>query len=159
MLGPDGLEKIPVEEPPIPEAIIVAPEDVEMWRELVSPWLYGVEACSRGTNDLDSTLELCKEGKAQLWLAIIDEEVVAASVSEVRDYPLGRVVCVWCAGGDVKNLAKCHAAMDDFAREHGASKVQFEVPPWAEKIGQLFNLKPVRLILERELYSKERDNG
>ena len=154
----DGLKPIPQEEPPVPELLQVPQAEVEMARETVIAWLYGVESWSRGAIDLDSMLDLCKEESSQLWLGVVDGKAVGALVTEIRTYPLARVICIWCLGGDVRAMLKAHGALDEFARREGATRIQVECPKWGEKIihqGELGrDMKPVRAILERDLYTE-----
>jgi len=159
LLGVDGLRPVPQEDPPVPELIRVPPEMVEDTRETVLPWLYGIEAWSRGAIDIDGLLDMCKKQDSQLWIGVVDGSPVGSFVTEIREYPLTRSVCIWCIGGDVRAMMKTHVEIDRFARAEGATRVQVECPRWGEKLvneGLLGeDMRPVRALLERDLYTEK----
>ena len=146
---------------------VVDPAEVDGLRSTVAPWLYGLATCSRGTNDLHASLDLCKAGLSQLWVGEDREtgEPKGAFLTEIRDHPFSRKsLCIWGAGGDVGGMIEVDSAydIDRFAVEVGAQCIQFDFPMWAKKI--LDRADPGRssadihvrsVLFERDLYREE----
>jgi len=151
---------------------IVGREEIDGLRSTVSPWLYGVGSCSRGANDLGTSLDLCKSGLAQLWVAEDREsgEARGAFLTDVRDTPASRKsVCIWAAGGewrgmvdDAESRSRSPNAIDRFAVEQGADCIQFDFPIWARRLlcqadpgGSSEDIFCHSVLYERDLYRKE----
>ena len=151
---------------------VVDPAEVDGLRSTVAPWLYGLATCSRGTNDLHASLDLCKAGLSQLWVGEDREtgEPKGAFLTEIRDHPFSRKsLCIWGAGGDVGGMVDDIESrdgrpndIDRFAVEVGAQCIQFDFPMWAKKI--LDRVDPGRssadihvrsVLFERDLYREE----
>lgn len=59
------------------------------------------------------------DGRKQLW---VNDR--AAAVTEIVDYPLGRVLLVLLAGGDMQGVLDLEKDAAEFGRQRGCSKMQ-----------------------------------
>ena len=124
----------------------------------VRPFLDGVLDCSRGVNDFKTTLDLVRAGSSQLWVCVVrrDDEApmrwvpVGAFVTELIDYPKGRVLRMWAGGGDWSEMLTHMSEIEAFAREERCELLQADCPPTLRRV--LAEIGPVaRAILERSL--------
>lgn len=81
------------------EILPVAPEHVRRVWPLVDKYVADAVIFTRGAFESSDVCALCERGAMQLWLATRGDEVLAALVSEITDYPRKRIVGVPFIGG------------------------------------------------------------
>ncbi len=111
----------------------VQPENVPAILPSIERFMVLTNVCSGGVNDALSVFDLAEVDSAQIW--VVEKPtgtIVGAFVSELRDYPLGRVLRVWAGGGDKAGLDAFEESMgvvEAFAREEGCVLMEAECPP------------------------------
>lgn len=76
----------------------------------------------------------------------------SAGVTQIHEYPNGRVLRIWLAGGELEEVRKYLPAMDNYARWQGCVAVEVEGRPGWEKV--LPGYKKKRIVLTKELNGK-----
>ena len=72
------------------------------------------------THTFHTVMEAITEGRAHLWCG---ERCVA--VTEFNEQPLRRILNVWLAGGDLREMKSLRPGIEAFGRAHGATAVTF----------------------------------
>lgn len=111
----------------------VAPEDVPAKLESLAKYMGLTTVCSGGVNDAFSIFDLAEVGDCQIWVVEnLDGEVLGAFVSEIRVYPLGRVLRLWAGGGTPEGMNCFEESMgvvEEYAREERCVLMEAECPP------------------------------
>jgi hypothetical protein len=81
------------------EILPVAPEHVRRVWPLVDKYVADALVFTRGAFEASDVCALCERGNMQLWIATRGNEVLAALVSEITDYPRKRIIGVPFIGG------------------------------------------------------------
>lgn len=83
-------------------------------------WLDDALKSSRlRTHDLDHVWSALVSGECQLW-----PKMNSVALTQIQNYPTGkRVMCIWLAGGDVRELKATHVAIENFARAGGCEAI------------------------------------
>jgi hypothetical protein len=80
-------------------------------------------ALSHGCYEPEDVAGFCEKGGFKLWLACDGEEIIAAIVAEIVDFPRKRVLLIRFAGG--RDMARWYApmetAVEEWARAFGCS--------------------------------------
>ena len=80
-----------------------------------------LEAALDGTYSLDDVRDEIECGRAQFW-----PMQKSAAVTVIQDYPRGRVLRVWLAGGDLGELQHYLPVLDNYGREQGCAAIELE---------------------------------
>ena len=92
------------------------------------PWIEAALEYTGGTHDYEDIVQGCYEARMQLWPA-----ERAAAITEVIRYPKKKVLHVFLAGGEMKQLLDMIADAAEWGRQHGceamtmAAKIQHTV--------------------------------
>jgi hypothetical protein len=91
------------------------------WDE-TSPYLLPALAVGGDFYDIGDVKALCEDGQATFWPGI-----ESAVVTQVAEYPRGRVCKYWLAGGNLDELRVMEGMISHLmARDHGVSKFTIE---------------------------------
>jgi hypothetical protein len=69
------------------------------------------------THTLADIVQLARDRRAQIWEA--DDALI---VTELKDYPLRRVLRYWCAAGTMDSVRALQPRIETWARENGANR-------------------------------------
>lgn len=76
------------------------------------------EALSSGllrTHAIEHVWEALTSGECQIW-----PKQASVAVTQLQSYPTGKkALCIWLAGGDLKELKATHVAIEQFAKSIG----------------------------------------
>lgn len=81
------------------EILACPPQNVRRVFPLVEKYIADALVFTRGAFLPEDICNACEKGSMQLWLATEDDEVLAALVSEITDYPRMRIIGVPFIGG------------------------------------------------------------
>jgi hypothetical protein len=86
-----------------------------------------------------------EQGRARLWTT-----ENSAAVTQLHEYPAGRVLRLWLAGGDLDELRGLHDSIAErYAREQGCVRIEIEGRPGWERVFQGY--RKTRVILTKEV--------
>lgn len=92
-----------------------------------------------GREDTDDLYWSISSGMAQLWIMAIGGEIVASCVSELREYPLRKVLHAMFLGGDRMKewLSVFVEKLKKFAEYNNADGIEFlGRPGWTKFLGE-----------------------
>lgn len=87
-------------------------------------------------------------GRAVLW-----PMHRSAAVTTIQEYPKGRVLRLWLAGGELDELLHFLPIADEYAISHGCIAIECEGRPGWEKVLPGYTKK--RVVLTKELNGRE----
>jgi hypothetical protein len=93
---------------------------------------------------LDDVLEEIEMGRAIFW-----PMERSAVVTQLHQYPNGKVMRIWLAGGDLMELKRFLPAADNYAKSVGCVAIELEGRPGWERV--LDGYEKQRVILVKEL--------
>lgn len=106
---------------------IPSPLVAGVWPQALPHLMPAIEM-SRGCFEPEDVEGLCVSGGLQLWLAVEDEDVLAAYVTEIVQYPRKRRVRAVFAGGKPHTMEKwlepMVAAIERWSKEWGCSGIE-----------------------------------
>lgn len=108
---------------------------------------YWLDAALDGTHTIEDVRAEIENGTAQFW-----PMPKSAAVTLVQDYPRGRVLRVWLAGGDLEDLRKHLVVLDNYGREQGCCAIELEGRKGWERV--LPGYRATRVVMRKEI-----DNG
>lgn len=113
------------------KAGIVGLDDVPYVWEEVAPLLQKAVKRSEGELSTDDVLEHIQNQTFQLWVAIVEEKIIMAMVTQFIDYPRKRVLRVLSIGGENFSVLheKFNPMVESFALENGCTSLEL----WGRK--------------------------
>jgi hypothetical protein len=93
---------------------------------------------------LDAVEREIRAGRAILW-----PMKRSACVTQIHEYPNGRVLRIWLAGGELDELMLYLSSADSYARWQGCKAVELEGRPGWERV--LTGYTKRRVVLTKEL--------
>lgn len=99
----------------------VSPQHVRNVWPLAEKYVTDALAFGAGCFEASDICDLCEKGSMQLWLGTKGDDVLAAVVTEITDYPRKRVVSVPFIGG---------RSMRSWFR-----KMLYEIEAWSKEMG------------------------
>lgn len=99
-------------------------------------------ACEDGWT-IDAVEAEIREQRATFW-----PMANSAAVTQVMDYPKGKVLRVWLAGGDLNELTHFLPAGENYARMNGCIGVEMEARPGWERVLKGYRKHAVVLVKE-----------
>jgi hypothetical protein len=102
------------------------PSHVRRIWPLVDKYVADALVFTRGAWLPEDVCDACEKGNMQLWLATRGDEVLAALVSEITDYPRRRIIGVPFIGGKEMRqwFRKALATIEAWSKEMGCSGLQ-----------------------------------
>jgi hypothetical protein len=97
-----------------------------------------------GTHSIEDVRAEIEAGRAQFW-----PMPESACVTVVQDYPKGRALRVWLAGGDLDDLVKHLPVLDNYGREQGCGAIELEGRRGWERV--LPGYRATRVVLRKEI--------
>ena len=136
--------------PSMAELVCVPPSYVNtLWQRVNAHILSAMERGGMGNySDVERGV---RSGAMQLWLAFNDGEILAAAVTELTKRTNGELECtiVACGGNERDTWLHHIAALEDFARAEGCSRVRICGRPGWRRI--LNGYRTRKVIIEKEL--------
>ena len=110
------------------KVVLIQPDDLEMvWDETV-PLIDAALKYSEGELLPEDLIEPLKTGKMQLWVALKDNHVIAAMITEIIIYPRKRVLrVITIAGKDGRGMSKWYGFLplvEGFALSNNCSSLE-----------------------------------
>lgn len=103
-----------------------------------------LEPALDGTWTMEAVRDELLRGRAKLW-----PMERSAAVTQLHDYPAGRVCRVWLAGGDLDELRDGLEVLDRYAREQRCTRIEIEGRPGWERV--LDGYEKRRVILTKDI--------
>ena len=126
----------------------LTPQQVALYGTAV--WPYVVKGCVGGGADPREMMNMALRGSVVVWVAIVDNDIKGAVVTEVNDWPENRALRILSLGGDgMKDwIGAVVETLRDHARTNGCDRLVTEGRRGWERV---LGLKPVRFVYEMEI--------
>ena len=104
---------------------LIRPDHIDdIWTD-VEPHLERCVPHSEGELETEDFHQLLANGEMQLWLAMEDEEILAAMVSQIVSYPRKRILrIIAIGGGEMDRWHPFLPALEEWALENGATALE-----------------------------------
>lgn len=102
-----------------------------------------IEAALDEAWTIDAVEREIRLGRAVLW-----PMERSAAVTQLHEYPKGRVLRLWLAGGDLKELLHFLPAADNYARAQMCIAIECEGRPGWERVFKQYDKRRVVLVKE-----------
>ena len=104
---------------------LIRPDHIDgIWPD-VEPHLERCVPHSEGELETEDFHQLLANGEMQLWLAMEDEEILAAMVSQIVSYPRKRILrIIAIGGGEMKRWLPFLPGLEEWALENGATGLE-----------------------------------
>lgn len=110
------------------------------------PWIEAALEYTGGTHDYEDIVQGCYEARMQLWPA-----ERAAAITEVIVYPRKKVLHVFLAGGEMKQLLDMIADAAEWGRQHGCEAMTMAGRSGWERVLGAEGWRPVFRVMERAI--------
>lgn len=106
--------------------VAIPSHQITDWFDRVQPFLVEAIARSGGRYSLRTIVDGLLDHSLQLWASVNDEEIDAAAITRIVDWPTGLRVCViLMGGGNLESLKTHQTDVAEWAKAHGCTR--FEV--------------------------------
>ena len=105
--------------------ILIDPDDIPYIWDHIQPHLEAMSPHSEGELEVEDFHQLLANGEMQLWLAMEDEVILAAMVSQIVSYPRKRILrIIAIGGGEMGRWLPFLPGLEEWALENGATALE-----------------------------------
>lgn len=123
--------------------------EIPMWWERVRSHVDKMCATSRGTYNVSKVLEGLLAQRMQLWLAMRDEKIEAAGISEITTFPLKKIGEFTVAGESMTEWLEFLPQIEFWAKNLGCKNMRLIGRKGWKKL--LKDYHETNIVLEKEL--------
>ena len=104
---------------------LIRPDHIDViWTE-VAPHIERCVPHSEGELEVEDFHQLLANGEMQLWIAVDDQEILAAMVTQIVSYPRKRILrIIAIGGGEMDRWLPFLPGLEEWALENGATALE-----------------------------------